>query len=68
MTVTGPASAVYTNDLIFYGINVVNLGPNTASNVFLVNMLPPGMGFKITRLQTRFPPFKEATSFSISGN
>ena len=33
VTVTGPASAVYTNDLIFYGVNVVNLGPNNASNV-----------------------------------
>jgi uncharacterized repeat protein (TIGR01451 family) len=45
VTVTGPASAVYTNDLIFYGVNVTNLGPNTASNVFLINRLPLGMGF-----------------------
>ena len=45
VTVTGPASAVYTNDLIFYAVNVVNLGPRAASNVFLINTLPPGMGF-----------------------
>ena len=45
VTVTGPASAVYTNDLIFYSVSVVNLGPSTASNAFLINTLPPGMGF-----------------------
>jgi uncharacterized repeat protein (TIGR01451 family) len=45
VTVTGPASVVYTNDLIFYSVSVVNQGPSSASNVFLINTLPPGMGF-----------------------
>jgi uncharacterized repeat protein (TIGR01451 family) len=46
VAITGPASAVFTNDWMTYGVNVTNLGPNDASNVMLTNTLPPGVAFK----------------------
>jgi uncharacterized repeat protein (TIGR01451 family) len=46
VAMTVPASAVYTNDWMVYGVNVTNLGPDTASGIFLTNTLPPGVGFK----------------------
>jgi uncharacterized repeat protein (TIGR01451 family) len=45
VAITGPASAVFTNDWMVYGVNVTNLGPDTASNVMLTNTLPPGVGY-----------------------
>ena len=46
VAMTGPASAVFTNDWMTYGVSITNLGPNDASSVFLTNSLPPGVGFK----------------------
>ncbi len=46
VAITGPPSAVFTNDWMTYGVNVTNLGPASASNVMLTNTLPPGVGFK----------------------
>ncbi|MGO9585669.1 MAG: hypothetical protein ACLP2Y_05700 [Limisphaerales bacterium] len=43
---TVPASTVFTNDWMVYGVSVTNLGPNTAPNVFLTNTLPTGVGYK----------------------
>ena len=43
---TGPAALVFSNDWMVYGVNVTNLGPDTASGIFLTNTLPPGVGFK----------------------
>ena len=43
---TGPAALVFANDWMVYGVNVTNLGPDTASGIFLTNTLPPGVGFK----------------------
>ena len=43
--VTGPPSAVFTNDLMTYGVNVTNLGPSTAPNVMLTNTLPPNVKY-----------------------
>jgi uncharacterized repeat protein (TIGR01451 family) len=42
---TAPASAVFTNDWMVYGVSVTNLGPNTVPNVMLTNTLPAGVGF-----------------------
>jgi uncharacterized repeat protein (TIGR01451 family) len=41
-----PGSAVYTNDLVVYGVNVTNLGPSSVTNAMLTNTLPAGVGFK----------------------
>jgi uncharacterized repeat protein (TIGR01451 family) len=46
VAMTGPASQVFTNDWMVYGVNVTNLGPGTAPSVLLTNTLPPGVGFK----------------------
>jgi uncharacterized repeat protein (TIGR01451 family) len=46
VAVTGPAAAVFTNDWTAYGVSVTNLGPGTATNVFLTNSLPPGVEYK----------------------
>jgi uncharacterized repeat protein (TIGR01451 family) len=46
VAMTVPASAVFTNDWMVYGVNVTNLGPNTAPGVFLTNTLPTGVGYK----------------------
>jgi uncharacterized repeat protein (TIGR01451 family) len=46
VAITGPPSAVYTNDWMVYGVSVTNLGPDTEPNVFLTNTLPTGVGFK----------------------
>lgn len=46
VAMTGPSSQVFSNDWMVYGVNVTNLGPGTASSVFLTNTLPPGVGFK----------------------
>ena len=46
VAMTGPSSAVFTNDWMTYGVSVTNLGPSAASNVMLTNTLPPGVGFK----------------------
>jgi uncharacterized repeat protein (TIGR01451 family) len=43
---TGLALAVVTNDLMTYSVNVTNLGPASASNVFLTNTLPSGLILK----------------------
>ncbi|MGA2280201.1 MAG: DUF11 domain-containing protein [Verrucomicrobiota bacterium] len=55
VAMTGPPSAVFTNDWMTYGVSVTNLGPSAASNVMLTNTLPTGVGYKsvsptITRL------------------
>ena len=46
VAITGPASQVFSNDWMTYGVNVTNLGPGAAPNVFLTNTLPPGVGYK----------------------
>jgi uncharacterized repeat protein (TIGR01451 family) len=46
VAMTGPASQVFTNDWMVYGVSVTNLGPGAATGVFLTNTLPPGVGFK----------------------
>jgi len=43
---TVPLSTVFSNDWVVYGVSVTNLGPNTATAVFLTNTLPAGVGFK----------------------
>jgi len=43
---TVPASAIFTNDWVVYGVSVTNLGLSTATGVFLTNTLPTGVGFK----------------------
>jgi uncharacterized repeat protein (TIGR01451 family) len=47
---TGPPSEVFTNDNMTYGITVTNLGPGSATNVFLTNTLPAGVGYKTNSL------------------
>jgi uncharacterized repeat protein (TIGR01451 family) len=46
VAMTGPSSAVFTNDWMTYGVSVTNLGPSTASDVMLTNTLPAGVGFE----------------------
>jgi uncharacterized repeat protein (TIGR01451 family) len=46
VAMTGPASAVFTNDWMVYGVNVTNLGPATATGVFLTNTLPTNVVFQ----------------------
>jgi len=46
VAMTMPASAVFTNDWVVYSVNVTNLGPGTAPNVFLTNTLPASVIFK----------------------
>jgi uncharacterized repeat protein (TIGR01451 family) len=46
VAITSPASAVFTNDWMVYGVSVTNLGPSSATNVMLTNTLPTGVGFK----------------------
>jgi uncharacterized repeat protein (TIGR01451 family) len=46
VAITGPPSAVFTNDWMVYGVSVTNLGPSTAPGVFLTNTLPAGVGYK----------------------
>jgi uncharacterized repeat protein (TIGR01451 family) len=45
VSIAGPASTVFTNDWMTYGVSVTNLGPSAASNVMLTNMLPAGVGY-----------------------
>jgi uncharacterized repeat protein (TIGR01451 family) len=45
VTMTAPAQAVITGDLMTYGVIVTNLGPDDAPNVILTNTLPPGILF-----------------------
>ena len=44
--ITVPASVVFTNDWMVYVVSVTNLGPSTATNVFLTNTLPAGVILK----------------------
>lgn len=46
VAMTGPASQVFTNDWMVYGVNVTNLGPSTASSVYLTNALPTNVAYK----------------------
>jgi uncharacterized repeat protein (TIGR01451 family) len=46
VAMTGPSSLIFSNDWMAYGINVTNLGPETAPNIFLTNTLPPGVALK----------------------
>ena len=43
---TGPSSQVFSNDYMVYGVNVTNLGPDTAPDIFLTNTLPTNVGYK----------------------
>lgn len=43
---TGPGSQVFSNDWMVYSVSVTNMGPGTASGIFLTNTLPSGVGFK----------------------
>ena len=49
VAITGPPSAVFTNDWMTYGVSVTNLGPSSASNVMLTNTLPASVGYKSIR-------------------
>jgi uncharacterized repeat protein (TIGR01451 family) len=42
---TLPAAPVFANDWMVYGVSVTNLGPNSATNVLVTNMLPAGVGY-----------------------
>jgi uncharacterized repeat protein (TIGR01451 family) len=46
VAVSGPNLPVITNDLMTYGLTVINLGPNDAPGVILTNTLPTGVLFK----------------------
>jgi len=46
VAMSGPAAAVFSNDWTTVGVSVTNLGPGTATNVFLTNSLPPAVGYK----------------------
>jgi uncharacterized repeat protein (TIGR01451 family) len=46
VTLTGPVQTVVANDWMTYGVTAKNLGPDTASGIFLTNTLPPGVGLK----------------------
>jgi uncharacterized repeat protein (TIGR01451 family) len=63
VAITVPASAVFTNDWVTYGVNVTNLGPASASNVMLTNMLPPGVILKSVS-----PTNQSATSSNLIFN
>lgn len=41
----GPAQPVFAGDWTTYGTGVTNLGPGTATNIFLTNTLPAGAKF-----------------------
>jgi uncharacterized repeat protein (TIGR01451 family) len=43
---TGPSSQVFSNDYMVYGVNVTNLGPDTAPGIFLTNTLPTNVVYK----------------------
>ena len=43
---TGPATLVFSNDWMVYGVNVTNLGPSNAPNVMLTNTLPTNVVYK----------------------
>jgi uncharacterized repeat protein (TIGR01451 family) len=45
IALSGPTSSIITNDWMSYGVTVVNLGTNDASNVILSNALPAGVGY-----------------------
>ena len=65
VAITVPASAVFTNDWMVYGVSVTNLGPGTAPGVFLTNTLPPAWDTKVSRLRTKLhgSAFRAATYF-----
>jgi len=46
VAIAGPVSAVFTNDWMVYDVSITNMGPGTATGVFLTNTLPTGVGFK----------------------
>jgi len=46
VAMTGPASQVFSNDWMQYGVSVTNQGPDTAPGVYLTNTMPPGVGYK----------------------
>ncbi len=46
VAMSGPNQAVVTNDLMTYGVTVMNFGPSAAPNVILTNTLPPGVLLK----------------------
>ncbi len=43
---TGPSAQVFSNDWMFYNVNVTNLGPASVSDISLTNTLPTGVGYK----------------------
>ncbi|MGN6555108.1 MAG: hypothetical protein ACTHLW_15480 [Verrucomicrobiota bacterium] len=46
VTLSGPASTVYSNDWMTYGVTVSNNGSNSVANAVLTNILPASVGFK----------------------
>jgi len=46
VAINAPTTAIFANDWMVYGVNVTNLGPNSAPSVYLTNTLPTGVGFK----------------------
>ena len=50
VAMTGPTSQVFSNDWMVYSVNVTNLGPGNATNIFLTNALPSNVGYKTNSL------------------
>ena len=46
VAVTGPPSQIYSNDWMVYSVNVTNLGPGSATNVYVTNSLPTNVVFR----------------------
>jgi uncharacterized repeat protein (TIGR01451 family) len=45
VAIAGPVSAVFINDWMVYDVSITNMGPGTATGVFLTNTLPTGVGY-----------------------
>jgi len=68
VAITGPPSAVFTNDWMVYGVSVTNLGPSTAPGVFLTNTLPAGVVYKSvspSKLGSQHQPPREQRHFQL---
>jgi uncharacterized repeat protein (TIGR01451 family) len=68
VAVTGPAAAVFTNDWMVYGVSVTNLGPGTATNVYLTNSLPSGVVYKNYSPSNQVPTIQGSNVIFNLGN
>jgi uncharacterized repeat protein (TIGR01451 family) len=46
VAINAPTTAIFANDAMVYGVNVTNLGPDSAPNISVTNLLPAGVGYK----------------------